>query len=82
MLGVFQPQYTVEFAFSVSRDVTQVIAQALYGSRSFEVDHHVETVFHAHKDIVRQCELHYDEFFPPCCLNMTGFVTDLWNGLS
>ena len=56
-LGVFQPQCTAEFAFSASRDATQVIVQALHGLRSFEVDHHVETVFRAHKDFVRQCEV-------------------------
>ena len=42
-----------EFAFSASRDATQVIVQALHGSRSFEVDHHEETVLCAHKDFVR-----------------------------
>ena len=62
-LGVFQPQCTAEFAFSVSRDATQVIVQALHGLRSFEVDRHVETAFRAHKDFVRQCELRYDELF-------------------
>ena len=62
-LGVFQPQCTAEFAFSASRGATQVIVQALHGFRSFEVDRHVETVFRAHKDFVRQCELRYDEFF-------------------
>ena len=56
-LGVFQPQCTAEFAFSASRDATQVIVQALHGLRSFEVDRHVETVFRAHKDFVRQCEV-------------------------
>ena len=62
-LGVFQPQCTAEFAFSASRDATQVIVQAVHGLRSFEVDCHVETVFHTHKDFVWQCELQYDEFF-------------------
>ena len=62
-LGVFQPQCTAEFAFSASRDATQIIVQALHGLRSFEVDRHVETVFRAHKDFVRQCEVQYDEFF-------------------
>ena len=81
-LGVFQPQCTAEFAFSASRDATQVIVQALHGLRSFEVDRHVETVFRAHKDFVRQCELRYDEFFPPCCLNLMGLVADLWSELS
>ena len=42
---------------------TQAIVQALHDLRSFDVDHHVETVFRAHKDFVRQCELRYDEFF-------------------
>ena len=62
-LGIFQPQYTAEFAFSASRDPTQVIVQALRGFRSFEVDRHVESVFCAHKDFVRQCELRYNELF-------------------
>ena len=62
-LGVFQPQCTAEFAFSASRDATQVIVQALHGYRSFKVDRHMETVFCVYKDFVRQCELRYDEFF-------------------
>ena len=78
-LGGFQSQCNAEFAFSASRDATQVIVQALHGLRSFEVDCHVEAVFCAHKDFVRQCELRYDEFFPPCCLNLMGLVADLWS---
>ena len=81
-LGVFQPQCTAEFAFSASKDATQVIVQALHGFRSFEVDCHVETVFRAHKDFVRQCELRYDEFFLPCCLNLMRLVADLWSKLN
>ena len=41
-LGVFRPHCTAKFAFSASRDATQVIVQALHGSRSSEVDHHEE----------------------------------------
>ena len=66
-----QPHCTAEFAFSASKNANQVIVQALHNSRSFEVDCHVETVFHAHKNFVRHCELCNDEFFPPCCLNLT-----------
>ena len=62
---VFQPQCTAEFVFSASKDTTQVIIQALHGSRSYEVDHYVETVLHAHMDFVRQCEVCNDEFFHP-----------------
>ena len=80
-LGFFN-QCTAELAFSASRDATQDVVQAHHGYRSFEIDHHVETVFHAHKDFVRQCELRYDKFFPPCCLNLMGFVADLWCKLS
>ena len=61
--GVFQPQCTAEFAFSASRDATQVIVQGLHSLRSFEVDCHVEIVFRADKDFMRQCKLRYDEFF-------------------
>ena len=59
-LGIFHPQCTAEFALSASRDATQVIVQALHGSRSFEVDYHEKTVLH---DFVRQSELRNDEFF-------------------
>jgi len=62
-LGVYCSHYTAVFCFSASRDATQVIVQALHGLRSFEVDHHGETVIHAHKDFVRQSELRNDEFF-------------------
>jgi len=62
-LGVYRLHYTAEFCFSASRDATLVIVQALHGFRSFEVDHHEETVIHAHKDFVRQSELRNDEFF-------------------
>ena len=55
--GVFHPQFTAKLAFSASRDATGVIIQALHGSRSFEVNHHKETVLHAHKDFTRQSEL-------------------------
>lgn len=60
-----------------SRDATQVIIQVLHGSRSYEVDHRVETVLCAHMDFVRQCELRNDEFFHPvpqfdrvCCRSL------------
>ena len=62
-LGVSCPQCTAEFAFSASRNATQVIVQALHGSRAFEADRHKETVLRAHKDFVRQSELRHDEFF-------------------
>ena len=63
-LGVSHPQCTAEFAFSASRDATQVIiVQALHGSRAFAANRHEETVLHAHKDSVRQSELRHDEFF-------------------
>ena len=78
----FHPQCTAEFAFSTSRDAIQVTVQALHGCRSFEVDHHEETILGAHKDFVRQSELRNDEFFLPCCLNLMEFATDLWRGLS
>ena len=81
-LGVFCPQCTAEFTFSASRDATQVIVQALHGSKAFEVDCHKETVLRTHKDFVRQNEFRYDEFFPPCCLNLMECVTDLWSRLS
>ena len=71
-----------DYAFSASRDATQVIVQALHGSRAFEADRHEETVLRAHKDFVRQSELHHDEFFPPCYLNLMECVVDLWSGLS
>ena len=54
---VCQPQCTAEFTFPASRDATQVILEALHSYRSFEIDCLVETVFRAHKDFVRQCEL-------------------------
>ena len=76
-LGVSHPQCTAEFAFSASRDATQVIVQALHGSRAFEANHHEETVLRAHKDSVRQSELCHDEFFPPCYLNLMECVADL-----
>jgi len=47
-LGVYHLHFTAEFCFSASRDATQVIVQALHGSRLFEVDRHEETVLHAH----------------------------------
>ena len=81
-IGVSRPQCTAEFAFSASRDATQVIFQALHGSKAFEVDRHEETILRAHKDFVRQSELRHDEFFPPCYLNLMECVADLWNGLS
>ena len=62
-LGVFQPHCTAEFAFSASRDATQVIVQALHGYRSFEVDHHVEIVFHTHKDFVSNVNYDMMSFF-------------------
>ena len=77
-----RPQCTAEFAFFASRDATQVIVQALHGSRAFEVGRHEETVLCAHKDFVRQSELHHDEFFPPCYLNLMECVADLWSRLS
>ena len=56
--------------------------QVLHGSRSFEVNCHEETVLCAHKDFV-EAELTLRWWvFPPCCLNLMGFVTDLWSGLS
>ena len=78
----FRPQCTAEFAFSASKDATQAIIQDLHGSRSFEVDHHVETVFRVHKDFVKQCELCNDEFFP--LLPQFDMVCHryLWSGLS
>ena len=81
-LGVFHPQCTAEFAFSASRDATQVIVQALHGSRSFEVDCHKETVLYAHKDFVRQSKLCNDKLFLPYCLNLMEVAADMWRGLS
>ena len=81
-LGVSRSQCTTEFAFSASRDTTQVIVQVLHGSRTFKVDRHEETVLHAHKDFVRQSELRHDKFFPPCYLNLMECVADLWSRLS
>ena len=52
-LGVSRPQCYTEFAFFASRDATQVIVQALHGSRAFEADRHEETILRAHKDFVR-----------------------------
>ena len=52
-LGVFEPQCTAEFAFSATRNATQVIVQVLHGFQSFEVDRHVKTVFRAHQDFLR-----------------------------
>ena len=80
VLGVTHPQCTAEFAFSASRDATQVIVQALHGSRAIEADCHEETVLHSYKDFVRESE--HDEFFPPCYLNLMECITDLWSGLS
>ena len=80
-LGIFRPQCTPE-CLSASRNATQVIVQALHGSRCFEVDHHEETVLRAHKDFVRQSELCNDEFFLPYCLNFMELAADLWRGLS
>ena len=83
-LGVSRPQCTAEFALSASRDATQVIVQALHGSRAFEANHHEETVLCAHKDFVRQNELCHDEIFSTLlpqfdgvCCRSVGWLTVL-----
>ena len=43
--GVFCLHCTAEFCFSTSREATQVIIQALHGSRFFEVDRHERRLF-------------------------------------